>query len=101
MIVYNITMKVNASIESPWVQWQKEEHIPAIMATKQFNDFKFYKLITEEKTDDPTYVVQYFADSLDNYSTYIDKFSTALRKKALDKWGNQFIGFRTLMQSVD
>ena len=45
MIVYNISNKVETAIEADWVQWQQQEHIPAIMASGQFTDYKFYKLL--------------------------------------------------------
>jgi hypothetical protein len=101
MIVYNISNKVNASIEAEWVSWQQTEHIPDIMATGQFIDYKFYRLLNEDGSEGPTYIVQYFALSLEECNRYINQFSPALRKKAIDQWGNQYIAFRTIMQSVD
>ena len=67
MIVYNISMKVDPAIEKDWVQWQQQEHIPAIMATGQFSDYKFYKLLEEQTDESATYIVQYFAPSIENY----------------------------------
>lgn len=101
MIVYNVTIKVDPAIEREWVNWQKEEHIPGIMATGQFTGYKFYKLLEQQETDGITYIVQYFAPSIDQYHTYIREFSPTLRQKAFDKWNNQFIAFRTIMQAVD
>jgi len=100
MIVFNISMKVEPSIEMEWVSWQKEEHIPQIMATGQFVDYKFYRLL-EEQTDAPTYIVQYFAPDIQHYNKYIDSFAADLRKKAFDKWGNKFVAFRSVMQVVN
>ena len=101
MIVYNITMKVLPAIEAEWINWQKSEHIPDIMASGQFIDYKFFRLLEQNETDGITYVIQYFSSSIDHYNTYAEEFSPALHQKAFDKWGNQFIAFRTIMQSVD
>ncbi len=70
------------------------------MATGLFDSFKFFRLLEQDETEGPTYIVQYFISSRDKYDQYIKEHAPALRKKALDKWGNRFIGFRTLMETV-
>jgi hypothetical protein len=101
MVVYNITVKVHTSIESEWVKWQKQEHIPEIMASGQFSEHKFYRLLEQDDREGITYVVQYFAPSLKHYETYINKFAPLLREKAISRWGNKFIAFRTIMEVVN
>lgn len=100
MIVYNITIKVLPGIEAEWIKWQKEEHIPDIMSSGNFVDYKFYKLLDEDE-EGITFIIQYFASSLKNYQKYIDKTAPKLREKAIQKWGDRFIAFRTVMQAVD
>jgi hypothetical protein len=100
MIVYNITMKVAPLIEKEWVQWQREEHIPEIMTTGLFTEYKFFRLLEQDETEGITYVIQYFAPSLESYQQYIKKFAPLFRKKAIDKWNDRFIAFRTIMQIV-
>lgn len=101
MIVYNITNKVQAGIEAEWMRWQKEEHIPEIMASGLFLEYKFYRLLEQDEADGITYIIQYFAKDIDHYNNYIHSFAPSLRKKALDKWGNKFIAFRTVMEVVN
>ena len=101
MIVYNITLKINPSILEKWIQWQKGEHIPEIMATGLFTDYKFYKLLEQDESEGPTYVVQFFADSYEKYNKYIAEFATGLRTKSLEKWGNGFVAFRSILQVVN
>ena len=38
--------------------------------------------------------------SMQRQQQYIEKFSESMRKKGTNKWGNQFIAFRTVMQVV-
>lgn len=101
MIVYNITIKINPEIEEGWLQWQREEHIPDVLASGQFTEYRFYKLLEQDETEGITYVVQYFADSLHQYECYIQDTAPLLRQKSLDKWGNRFIAFRTIMEVVN
>ena len=101
MIVYNITIKILPVIETEWLLWQKQQHIPEVMASGQFYEYKFYRLLEQTEPDGITYVIQYFASSIDHYNTYVNEFAPALRRKALAKWGNQFIAFRTVLQVVN
>jgi len=101
MIVYNVTNKVQPDIEAEWVRWQREEHIPDILASGQFTEYKFYRLLEQDETEGITFVVQYFAPDIDHYDEYVNSFAPALRKKALDRWGNKFIAFRTIMEVVN
>ena len=71
MIVYNITLKILYEIENEWLEWQKGEHIPAVMATDLFSEYKFYKLLDQDDSDGPTYVIQYFTSTLEKYHLYI------------------------------
>lgn len=101
MIVYNISIKIKSGIEKEWIEWQKKEHIPEVMASGQFTGYKFYRLLEQDDPDEITYVVQYFASSIEKYQHYIKHTASTLRQKAFDRWGNQFIAFRSLMQVVD
>jgi hypothetical protein len=100
MIVYNISMKVNNNIVNEWLTWQKQEHIPEIMATKMFDDYKMYHLLEHDDDEGATFTIQYFASSLEKYHQYISLFAPQLRDKAFARWGNQFTGFRTVMEAV-
>lgn len=101
MIVYNVTNKVHPDAEVEWVSWQKTEHIPDIMSSGMFTEFRFYRLLDQDESDGITYIIQYFARDKENYERYVSEFAPPLRKKALDRWGNKFIAFRTIMQVVN
>ena len=100
MIVYNLTIKINNDIHHPWVQWQREDHIPEIMATGLFKKYEFYRLLEQDDSDGPTYIVQYFTDSKEKYDQYISKHASHFNEKAIKKWANGFIAFRTLFVTV-
>jgi len=101
MIVYNISIKIEPSIEKEWLQWQKKENIPAMMSSAQFTEFRFYRLLEQDEADGIFYVLQFFAASEAHYEKYIEEFAGKHRQKAFDRWGDKFIAFRTLMQPVD
>jgi hypothetical protein len=100
-IVYNATIKIDPQIEKEWVDWQKKEHIPEVMATGLFIDYKFFHLLEQDEEEGITYVIQYFSASIKHYQEYIEEFATSLSKKAFEKWSDQFISFHTLMEIVN
>ena len=100
MIIYNVTNKVDPSIAISWLNWLKQEHIPDILETGCFYDVHVFQLLEPDEGDGVTYAVQYHARKMEDYKRYIDDFSTLMRKKAIDKWNNGFIAFRSVLELV-
>jgi hypothetical protein len=100
MLVYNVTIKIFPAIETPWLHWLQQEHAPEVMACGQFTDWKLFRLLEQDEEDGITYVVQYFIDKSENYERYLQEYAPLMRQKSIDKWGNQFIAFRTVMEVV-
>ena len=101
MLIYNVTTKVSWEIHEAWVAWMKEKHIPEIMAKGCFLEYRFARLLETDETEGPTYTIQFYAESKEPYRHYIEFHAPALRKDALVTWGDQFIGFRSLMELVN
>ncbi|MEE6185863.1 hypothetical protein PIECOFPK_00960 [Mycovorax composti] len=100
-IVYNVTSKVSHQIHEAWLQWMREHHIPAMLATGCFIKATILKLKEIDESEGPTYAIQYFAASEADYRRYLSQYSDALRQETLDKWGDQYIAFRTVMEIVN
>ena len=101
MIAYNVTIKIDAHIESDWLKWQKEKHIPALMATGLFTEYKCFRLLKQEDSDGITYVTQYFCHSIESYEKYISEFAPDHQGETFARWKNQFITFDTVMEIVN
>ena len=100
MIVYNVTIKVNEQIAIEWLEWIQQEHILDMMDTGCFTSAKLLRLLEIDDEEGPTYAVQYFAESKSDYNRYMELHAERMRQKSFDKWGNQFIAFRSVMQTV-
>ena len=101
MIVYNVTIKITNAIHNDWLQWVKEEHVPGVIQTGCFTHATILRLLEIDDTEGPTYAIQYFAESKGLYNNYIETHAALMRQKSFDKWGNQFIAFRSVMQVVN
>lgn len=100
MIIYNITIKVEASIAEDWLQWLLKEHIPSVMATNCFIDYKVVRLLEVDDSEGPTYAIQYNAESKADYNRYIEIHSSKMQKLSFEKWSDSFIAFKSVMEVV-
>lgn len=100
MIIYNVTVKVDPGTSEEWVKWMREEHIPELMDTGLFVDSKLFRLLDIDESDGITYAAQYFCKNMGDYNRYISLHSAAMREKGLQKFGNKFIAFRTVMELI-
>ncbi len=100
MIIYNVTVKVEQHIANKWLQWVLEEHIPHMMQTECFAEYKVVRLLEVDDTEGPTYAIQYAAESRGDYNRYIEMHESEMRKRSFEKWGEQFIAFRSVMEVV-
>ena len=101
MLIYNITIKIDRSIQKDWVLWMQQIHIPEVMQTGCFAANRLLKLLESDESDGFTYTVQYTASSKADYDRYIEKYVEALRKSTINKWENSIIAFRTLMEVIN
>lgn len=101
MLIYNVTIKVQDSIKEEWLIWLQEEHIPELIKTGCFTEATVLQLLEVDDSEGPTFAIQYQCISKALYNRYIENFADSLRQKSFDKWGDQFIAFRTLMKVVN
>jgi hypothetical protein len=100
MIIYNVTIKVKASIANEWLNWMQHEHIPDVMKSGCFSSYRMVRLLEVDDSEGPTYATQYNAESEADYNRYIQLCAAGLRDKSYQKWGDQFIAFRSVMQVI-
>ena len=100
MIIYNVTIKLDATIAEPWLAWLLEEHIPEVMLTGCFSGYKVVRLLEVDESEGPTYAIQYQAESKADYNRYIQLHASRLRDASYQKWGDRFIAFRSVMQVI-
>ncbi|MEZ5016889.1 MAG: DUF4286 family protein [Flavipsychrobacter sp.] len=100
MIIYNVTVGVDHSIAAEWLTWMKEEHIPELMATGLFEDARLCKILMQDETEGLTYTAQYFCKTMSEYDSYISDHADTMRAKGIDRFGDKFVAFRTIMEIV-
>ena len=97
MIIYNVTVSVEESIQSDWLQWMQEVHIPEVMATNFFTKAQINRVIVQGDSDN-TYTIAYTCHSMKDLHQYQIKYAPELQQKHSAKYGDKAVAFRTLME---
>ncbi|MDX1461752.1 MAG: DUF4286 family protein [Marinirhabdus sp.] len=100
MIIYNVTVNIDASVHDQWLSWIKA-HIPQVLATGHFTDAKLTKVLVEEEMGGTTYSIQYRATSREALDTYYEKDSERLRKEGMELFADKMLAFRTELEVID
>lgn len=100
MYLYNVTVGIDKDVEQEWLQWMRDNHIPDVMATGMFVDYKIYKVLHDQEEGSVSYSVQYFAQTIDNVTLYFEKFAPALLEKLRARFMDKHVAFMTLLEEL-
>ena len=100
MILYNVTVKIDLQVEKDWLEWMRNEHIPEVVATGMFSDARIMKLLGYDDREGITYAVQYSCPSMADLKTYQKEYAKDLQAKHTERYKDQYVAFRTLMEEV-
>ena len=101
MIIYNLTINVDESVHNEWLEWMKTSHIPDVMRTGIFKEYKLLRLLGDDESGGLTYCVQYICDSVEKYKQYEDIYAPALRSEYNSRYKDKYVAFRTLLETID
>ena len=100
MILYNVTVGIDKSVEEEWLEWMKTTNIPEVMSTGFFTDNKIYKVLSQQEGDNPSYSFQYFAKNVSDIDNYLQNHAPKLQKEHMLRYQNKHVAFRTLLETV-
>lgn len=100
MLLYNVTIGIDKDSEEEWLVWMRQKHIPDVMNTGMFVDYKMYKVLHDNEDGTVSYSVQYFAQSIDQVLQYLEVFAPKLVDEHKQKFLNKHVAFRTLLEEV-
>ena len=101
MILYNVTVNIEDSAHSEWLEWMKTSHIPDVMRTGMFIDYRMLRLLGDEGSGGHTYSVQYTLESMEKFQQYEDIYAPTFRGEFNNRYKDKFVAFRTLLETVD
>jgi hypothetical protein len=99
MLIYNVTVCVDPTIEYEWNNWMLAEHVREVLATGCFTAFSLLR-VEADGVEEPTYAVQYSCASKSKLETYQKEHASALQQKTLERWGEKVLAFRSILHTV-
>ena len=101
MYIYNVTTNIDKSIQTDWLKWMKEKHIPDMLATGKFSNAKMSQVLIDEEMGGTTYSVQYTTDSLETLHEYYNENAQKLRNESMMLFKDKFVAFRTELKIIN
>ncbi|MBA3899231.1 MAG: DUF4286 family protein [Bacteroidetes bacterium] len=99
MIIYNVTVNIENDVREEWIKWMKEVHIPNVMKTGLFMEYKMARVMVEEEAG-TTYSIQYTSASMADLEIYLEKHAPKLKQEVPEKYAGKFVAFRTLLEVI-
>ncbi len=101
MIVYSVSVSIEDEIQEDWLKWMKEIHIPDVMATGYFQNYRLLKVISHQPDEiGTTFNIQYDCESMKDLHQYQVKHAPSLQKEHNARFEGKFAAFRTLLEKV-
>ena len=100
MLIYNITLKIEWTIQSQWLVWMKGKYIPQVMETGCFTGYQLVRLLDIDEDEGPTYALQFCIENREKYVEYISHYQPQQDVLAYEKWSSSMLSFATLMEIV-
>ncbi|MFT5860175.1 MAG: hypothetical protein ACI865_002283 [Flavobacteriaceae bacterium] len=100
MILYNVTVSIDAGVQEEWLTWMRSTHIPDVMETGCFMEARVSRVHGEEDGG-MSYAISYVASSQESYDLYQEKYASKLQSEHTAKYAGKFAAFRTLLTILE
>jgi len=100
-LIYNVTVNLDEVIEQEWLDWMRREHIPDLLSTGCFRSARLSRLLDAPASSGISYSVQYESPDRDHYARYMAEHAEEMRRRGIERFGESFHAFRTLMEVGD
>lgn len=101
MIIYNVTTQIDQSVHDEWLKWMRDIHIPEVMQTGCFVEYKILKVLADEETDGKTYSFQYTCKTMNDYHEYEENHAPKIRAEYNSRYKDKFVAFRTMLEVIE
>ena len=99
MIIYNVTSQVVPEVLENWLEWMQSYYIPKVLSTEYFKEVTILRVLIDQTTN-PTYAVQYKANSKELLQHYLETAAKEHKKEIQQKFGTQVLSFETHLEQI-
>lgn len=99
MILHNITSQVVPEVESEWMEWMQNTHIPNVLASGCFTQATLLK-VHADTPDFKAYAVQYTAASKSDLERFLTSVAPELTQQIKAVFGENVLHFSTQLELI-
>lgn len=99
MYIYSVTVSIEKELAKEWYTWMKTIHIPQVMETGYFTEYKMCKVLNVEDEGE-TYSMQYAFKTMTDIESYMAKDAPRLQADMKALYEGKYVAFRTLLEIV-
>lgn len=100
MVLYNVTVSIDAKVEENWLEWMRSIHIPDVMSKGCFIEARLSRVHGDEEGG-LTYAISYVAETEEKYEQYKAQYAPQLQHDHAVKFGGSFAAFRTVLSIIE
>ena len=100
MMLYNVTVSIDPAIESDWLKWMRETHIPDVMNTDCFDESRISRVHGEEQGG-LTYAITYLCENQETFDRYQKDHAPSLQADHNKRYAGRFAAFRTMLTMIE
>ncbi|GAB3010552.1 DUF4286 family protein [uncultured Cyclobacterium sp.] len=101
MVLYNVTINIDRDREEEFIAWMKQEYLSRVMQTGLFYEKRFFRLLQEDNGNGINFSAQFLAENLEDLEFFQERYAEVLSEILKEKFGSQFVSFRSVLESVD
>jgi hypothetical protein len=98
-MILSITYAIEPKIEDEWLVFAKNNHIPALEQSYDFEHIRFTKVIPEEKMD-TAFNLQLKFKNQEELNTYMKYHGNEIHQELLKAFNGKMAMFTTLLKEV-
>ncbi len=99
MILYNVTVSLDPSVEKEWLDFMRLTHIKDVLNTGLFLEARLSKIHGE--VEEVTYAISYLLESAEHLDKYSSDHANVLQQDHSSRFGGKFAAFRTTMNVIE
>lgn len=102
MIAYSVKVAVDRDVEQEWLRWMIDEHIPDVMGSGFFTDYRMHKTIDRDAVPRRvSYTIHYFCETIDHYNRYEKESAPALQQAHTKRFEGRFKATRVVSEVLE
>lgn len=100
MILYNITVIIDRSIEALWLKWINQTFLAQASESELLISSRLLKVL-DSPNEGITYCLQFVSENLQTHTEFKDKHATALLETHAVEFKNQSVFFSSIMEFIN